>query len=111
MNEIGDLNQSLFWTNIEYQIIFHSKADGSRIYKVGNRKVTMNKNVLDKFKTWSTFPFCKNMKYDEQLVEALIISCVTLESLQAAIPIDDCVMQFIKSLYKYKNKIDSIIEF
>lgn len=84
--------ENSYWHHID----FFLQDEGNRHYLVGNKMVKIRLNLVNKLKAWGTHPFILRENLDQQLTEALIISCVGTKHLELGTPIDKSVMDFVK---------------
>lgn len=88
-----------YWIKLCIIIKCHPQKNGSRIYKVGDRKIQISKLliVITKALGWLTFPFNRHTKYDRKLVESLLILSVGSTNITSD-RIDQDVKKFIHGI-------------
>lgn len=75
--------------------ICHRLQNAGRQYKVDGKLITIDYEVIAKFKEWSTKFFCNDVIYDFKLVQALLVLCVGTENIIAG-NIPEKVLKFVE---------------
>lgn len=78
---------------------YHQQENGDRIYLIGEKKRIIPKLVLDRIREWGAEPYKTIPKYDEKIVQLLLVSVYTAAGFLRTATVDECVCDFINSMY------------
>lgn len=101
-NQLTNHGIFFIFNQLPFNFYYRLQENGDRIYLVGEQKRIIPKLVLGRIREWGAEPYKTSPKYDEKVVQLLLVSVYTATSFVRIATVDDCVRDFINGMCLYR---------